>query len=174
MPFFVARWPCSVRQVCPVAGLPPVAAPGRCARSQDLATVRRPAQAQRAAEPNGWRGGGSALAPHFKPLGVYFLLVLPDGRGAQVASSEVRAHAPHQPSRARSDRHLSYRLLRHAFANFSPSCTLRLPLSARPWACSRPRTRLARRPRCARVPRTRVLVGGSFSSYLECSCGWSR
>ena len=101
-PFFVAPRPLWPRQVCAVAGLPAAAAPGRCARSQVLATVHRPAQAQRTAEPNGWRGGGLALAPHHKPLGVYFFLALLDGRGGQVASSEVRAHAPHPPSRARS------------------------------------------------------------------------
>ena len=75
-PFFVAPRPLWPRQVCAVAGLPAAAAPGRCARSQALATVHRPAQAQRAAGPNGWQGGGLALAPYHKPHGVYFFTLV--------------------------------------------------------------------------------------------------
>ena len=65
-PFFVAPRPLWPRQVCAVAGLPAAAAPGRCARSQVLA--------QSVAGPNGWQGGGLALAPHLKPHGVFLLL----------------------------------------------------------------------------------------------------
>ena len=173
-PFFVAPRPLWPRQVCAVAGLPAAAAPGRCARSQALTTVHRPVQAQRAAGPNGWQGWGLALAPHLKPHGVYFFLALLDGRGGQVASSEVRAHAPHPPSRARSD----------------PTCTpgrsrTRMPPSAclapspRPLRPSlahamQPHTCPVRRPHCAPASWAHMLVSGATGSYLEGSCWWRR
>ena len=46
--------------------------------------------------------GAVALAPHFEPLGVYFVLALRARRPR--SSSEARAHAPHPPLRAHSER----------------------------------------------------------------------
>ena len=60
--------------------------------------VHRPAQAQRTAEPNGV--GAVALAPHFEPLGVYFVLALLDGRGGRDRARRC-AHTPYSRPRAR-------------------------------------------------------------------------
>ena len=65
--------------------------------------VHRPAHVQYTAERNGLRGGGRRPRPHLEPRGVYFFLVLLDGRGGRARVPEVRACAPHPPSRARSD-----------------------------------------------------------------------
>ena len=101
MAFFVAPWPSRVAVRCAAAGLPPAGATGRCARSQDLATVHRSTQAQRAAERTGWRGGGCSPRPAPQAKVVYFHLSLLDGR--RVRDGRWRcAHAPHTRPRART------------------------------------------------------------------------
>ena len=87
--------------------------------------VHRPAHVQYTAERNGLRGGGRRPRPHLEPRGVYFFLVLLDGRGGRARVPEVRACAPHPPSRARSDHTHTCRRYRTLA---TPSASLARPL----------------------------------------------
>ena len=69
--------------------------------------------------------GAVALAPHLEPRGVYFFLALLDGRGGRARVPEVRACAPHPPSRARSDHTHTCRRSRTLA---TPSASLARPL----------------------------------------------
>ena len=154
---------------CPSCGLPAVA---RACRSQRWGTGQRRYSAPPSATVGGV--GAAALAPHFKPLGVYFFLSLLDGRGGRGRVPRC-APMPHTRPCARTATTLARRadptrLRRPPPPSHPPSRPFRLALAGR----AEPRACPARRPHCTPAHWLCVLVSGSSSSYFEGSCRWSR
>ena len=157
---------CALWTACPQQQLPAVARARR--RWRRCAGPGRPS-----ARPSPTVGGvgAAALAPHFEPLGVYFLFALLDGRGG---GDRVRRRAPIPHTRPRE--HVAPALARRADRTRlrhppPPSHALSRALQLSLAHTAKPRTRPARRPRCTPAHWPCVLVSGLSSSYLNGSCG---